>query len=211
MTTALDSSGMKQVFVGAQNVTSVVKGGSLAGAISVRDSEIPSYLNQLNTLASGIATSFNNAQRSGYDMAGAIGGVFFTPPNGIDDAANFAVALSNSDGIAASSDGSTGSSGNLPNLISIGQQSLPSGQNPIDSYANLVSAVGNASAQSQAEATASNSALQQLSDQRSSVSGVSLDEETANLIRYQQSFQAAARVVSTVDQLTQTLLNMGAN
>ena len=42
--------------------------------------------------------------------------------------------------------------------------------------------------------------------QRESVSGVSLDEEAANLLRFQRSYQAAARIMTAADEMTQTLL-----
>ena len=51
--------------------------------------------------------------------------------------------------------------------------------------------------------------VQQLTDQRPSVSGVSLDEETTNMIRYQRAYEAGARVVTTVDSMFDTLMNMG--
>ena len=50
--------------------------------------------------------------------------------------------------------------------------------------------------------------LQQLTSQQQSISGVSLDEEATNLITYQQAYEASARVISTVDDLNQTALNM---
>ena len=51
--------------------------------------------------------------------------------------------------------------------------------------------------------------LRQLEDQRSSISSVSLDEEAANIVRYQTAYQAAARVVSTVNSLLDTVVNLG--
>jgi flagellar hook-associated protein 1 FlgK len=48
--------------------------------------------------------------------------------------------------------------------------------------------------------------LTQLQNQRSDISGVSLDEEAANLIQYQRAYEAAADVVSTIDQLTDTVI-----
>jgi len=45
--------------------------------------------------------------------------------------------------------------------------------------------------------------LQQLLNQRNSISGVSMDEEAANLVRYQRAYQAAARVVNIIDEMTQ--------
>jgi flagellar hook-associated protein 1 FlgK len=64
-------------------------------------------------------------------------------------------------------------------------------------------------ANAKASSDASDLVMQQLSDQRASVSGVSLDEESANLIRYQRAYQASALVVTTVDELTQVVLAMG--
>jgi flagellar hook-associated protein 1 FlgK len=76
-------------------------------------------------------------------------------------------------------------------------------------YSNLVLQVGNLGANAQASVTASNLSVQQLTDQRSAVSGVSLDEESTNMIKFQRAYQAAARIVTTVDAMTQTVLAMG--
>ena len=95
--------------------------------------------------------------------------------------------------------------------MAVQTQALPSGANPLDSYANVVSLTGNVTAQAQAEVSASTASLNQLNDQRGSISGVSIDQESANLITYQRAFEAAARVVTTVDQLTQTIIGMGAS
>jgi flagellar hook-associated protein 1 FlgK len=51
--------------------------------------------------------------------------------------------------------------------------------------------------------------LQQLQYQRDAISGVSLDEEATSLIQYQRAFQAAARVVNTIDECLQTALQIG--
>jgi flagellar hook-associated protein 1 FlgK len=71
--------------------------------------------------------------------------------------------------------------------------------------------VGNLTQQAQAESDAATSSLNQLNDQWGAVSGVSIDEESTNLITYQRAFEAAARVISTVDELTQTVIGMGAS
>jgi len=81
-----------------------------------------------------------------------------------------------------------------------------SGQPPASAYADLVAANGVRTQQ----ASASRDAFERLQQQdlaaREAVSGVNLDEEAANLLRLQQSFQAAAQVISTADTLFQTLL-----
>jgi len=73
----------------------------------------------------------------------------------------------------------------------------------------MVSQSGNLAAQAQAENTASTTNVNQLTNQLGSISGVSINEETTNLLNYQNAFSAAARVVTTVDQLTTDVLNMG--
>jgi len=193
-----------------QDITSQIQGGQLGGTIQIRDQIIPQLFTQLNTLASQFATSFNTQHTAGFDTSGNAGQNFFTPlPTTTDAAANFGVAITDPSLIAASSDGSAGSNGNLEQLIALQNQQLPSGANPIDMYSNLVLQVGNLGANAKANVTASNLSVQQLTDQRSSVSGVSLDEETTNMIKYQRAYEAGARVVTTVDSMFDTLMAMG--
>ena len=50
--------------------------------------------------------------------------------------------------------------------------------------------------------------VEQLTSRRESISGVNLDEEMANLIRYQQAFTASARMITLVDEMMDELLNL---
>lgn len=201
--------GMQDVFAQGQDITTTIQGGNLGAAIQVRDQDIPGILTQLNTLAGDFATSMNTAQAAGFDLNGNPGQPLFSFTAG-GAAASLSLATTDPDAIAASSDGTPGSNGNIANLMAVETQALPSGQTPTESYANLVSTSGNFASQAQAELTASTTSLTQLNDQLGSLSGVSINEETANLLNYQNAFSAAARVVTTVDQLTQTVLSMGA-
>lgn len=60
-----------------------------------------------------------------------------------------------------------------------------------------------------AELGSAQAVLQQLQDQRGSLSGVSLDEEASHLVQYQNAYNAAAHVVTTVNDLLRTVINMG--
>jgi flagellar hook-associated protein 1 FlgK len=51
--------------------------------------------------------------------------------------------------------------------------------------------------------------LQQLQDERGSISGVSLDEEAANVVQFQTAYQASARVISTIDSMLADAVNLG--
>jgi flagellar hook-associated protein 1 FlgK len=192
------------------DVTSSIQGGTLGGAITVRDQTVPGFLSSLNTLASQFATAFNTAQTQGFDSNGNTGTDFFSlPTGGTGAAAGISVGITNPSQVAVSSDGSAGSNGNVANLSGVLTSNLPSGQTPAGAYSTLVFQVGNAASSTSAESSAISSNLLQLTNQQSSVSGVSIDEETTNLIRYQTSYEAAARIVSTIQQLSTVTLNMG--
>lgn len=76
-------------------------------------------------------------------------------------------------------------------------------------YAQLVSDVGNKTREIKVTGEAQKSLLDQAIAARESQSGVNLDEEAANMIRYQQAYQAAARIIDTGSRLFDTLLSMG--
>jgi flagellar hook-associated protein 1 FlgK len=194
------------------DITTTLQGGQLGGAIQIRDQVIPSYLTQLNTLASQFASAFNAAQAKGYDSNGKAGQNFFSvPASGAGAAAGISVSITDPSQIAISSDGTSGSNGNVANLSAALTNALPSGQTPSQAYANLVFQVGNDTSNASAQSTAIGQNLTQLTNQQGSVSGVSIDEETTNLIRYQTAYEAAARIVSTIQQLGTVTLDMGSS
>jgi flagellar hook-associated protein 1 FlgK len=208
--TSNNTSGFADVVAQGQDITSQITGGQLAGTINIRDQVIPDLLNRLDTLANQFETSFNTQNQAGFDLSGNAGGNFFTPPTAVTgSAANFSVAITDPSLIAASSDGSAGSNGNVAQLIGIRDTNLPAGSKPLDMFANLVLQVGTLGSNAKADSDAASASLQQVTDQRGAVSGVSLDEETTNMIRYQRAYQAAARVVTTVNSMYDSLLSMG--
>jgi flagellar hook-associated protein 1 FlgK len=77
----------------------------------------------------------------------------------------------------------------------------------IENYGQLVSGVGSATRQVQSSLDAQSVVLGNVESEQLSRSGVNLDEEAANLIRFQQAYQAAAQVVAVVSTLFDTLLN----
>lgn len=192
-----------------QDITASLTGGALGGALATRDVNVPQVSEQLSTLATQFGAAMNDAQAQGYDANGDQGAALFTFSSVGSGAANISLALTSASGLALSSDGSAGSSGNLASLLSVQSSVLPSGQTPTDTYAGIVEAIGNASATNAGSLTATNAALSQLTAQQASESGVSIDEETTNLLRFQQAYTAAAKVVSVVNDLYSTLMNMG--
>ena len=76
-------------------------------------------------------------------------------------------------------------------------------------YAQLVSQVGNKTHELQLTSLAQTSMVNQIIQTQQSISGVNLDEEAANLMRYQRAYQAAGRVIQTANTLFDTLLSLG--
>jgi flagellar hook-associated protein 1 FlgK len=96
----------------------------------------------------------------------------------------------------------------VANLTALQTSALPSGESATTMSANLVYQVGNLTANATAQSSAIALNLTALNNQQTSISGVSIDQESANLIRFQQSYEAAAKVVSTINSLFNTTISM---
>ena len=211
------TTGFQDVFSQATDITSSITGGNLAGDIQLRDQEIPTLQASLDTLASGLANSVNTQNAAGFDLKGNAGGNIFVPPTGVAGSAiNLAVAITDPNLIAASADGTAGNNanataGNNANataLANLQSQNIISGQNPINYYSGIVFQVGNDASNASAGLSGEQLIIQQLQNQQNAVSGVSLDQEGANLVQFQNAYAAASRVASIIASLFQTTINM---
>ena len=215
-------SGLHDIYAQGTDITSSIVSGELGGQLQARDQQIPAIQNQLDTLAADLANAVNTVQTGGFDLNGNPTGsvnlsgnpqapvnLFTPPPVGVTGAAaSLSVAITNPALIAASSDASAGSNGNAEALYALNSQAVVNGESPTDYYSGIVFNVGNATSNATAEQTASNLVLQQLNDQNSAVSGVSLDEEAANLVQYQQAYSASAQVITAINDMMYAVVNM---
>jgi flagellar hook-associated protein 1 FlgK len=129
-----------------------------------------------------------------------------SPGSNAGAAENMAVAITDPSQVAASSDGTKGDNANALALAKIQNQAVVNGETATDYYSNLVSTVGNDVSSATDEQEAVGLVLTQLQNQRSDISGVSLDEEAANLIRYQRAYEAAAEVVAAINDMTNEVI-----
>jgi flagellar hook-associated protein 1 FlgK len=133
---------------------------------------------------------------------------FLVEPTG-RAASAITVALSDtSDIAAANSGGNVGDNRNLLSLIALRDaNSLKGGtQSVYDIYNNAVAQVAVDTRSARANADTEQSLLQSVTDRRDGITGVNLEEEAANLIRYQQAYQAAAQIITTANDVFDTLL-----
>jgi flagellar hook-associated protein 1 len=210
-TQANPTTGFQDVFSQGSDITSTISGGSLGGTIQARDSAIPSVLSSLDSLAANLENSLNTVNQAGTDLNGNPGGNLFVPPpaNGQGAASQMAVAITDPSQIAASLDGSSGDNSNLTAMLNVQNQAIVQGQTPLDAYSTLIFNIGNQVSTAQSEAQSSQALSQQIQNQIGSISGVSINEEAANLIQFQQAYQAAAQVASIINSLTATAINLG--
>jgi flagellar hook-associated protein 1 FlgK len=176
-------------------------GGQLGALLGLYDStsgtgQLQSYITGpggLNAVASSLASTVNGAI-AGADTSGPSAPPFFTGATAATIAVNPAIAMSTTSPpyTAAEASAVNGLSGGVAN----------------QTYNAFVAKVGADVQSVQNGLQTGQSLLTAISNQRQSVSGVSLDEEMTNLIQQQQAYQAAARVMNAIDSTLTTLLNV---
>ena len=193
-------------------ITGNISSGKLGGYLEVRDGLIPDYQDQLNTLASTIMEKVNALHTSGYDLYGDSGASFFAGTSAADMAVSSDI-LSDPGKIAAASstDGATNDGSNASAIAEL-QNSLvlDSGTKTFSEYYNaLVSDVGETVKSTDASYQSQSDKVTFCKNQRDSVSAVSSDEELTKLALYQNAYSAAAKVMTVLDEMMKTLINMG--
>jgi flagellar hook-associated protein 1 FlgK len=202
------------------DITSAIAGGKIKGWLDVRDGYAEDYINRLDTLAQSIVTEVNALHQNGFGLttdplSGApITGQDFFVASGTT-AATMAInpVISNDvNRIAAATTAATvpGDNRNAVAIASLQSQATMSGGQASfnDFYSALVGSVGSDVRNASANHDYEDSMVTQLENYRESVAGVSLDEEMINLVKYQHAYEAAARVITTVDEMLNTVLNM---
>ncbi len=198
------------------DITSRIQGGSMGGALSIRDTVLPGFSTQLDELALDLVTAVNTQHRAGYDLNGNTDNYFFSDLTVVTNAAGLiqlhADVDGNPDAIAAAEDPLMlpGDNRNALALADLAEQQLATGNSLTfnEAYAGLVGEVGVATRRASDEATMRATSISHIETIRDSQAGVSLDEEMANLIQFQRGYQASARVLSAVDEVIQTLINL---
>jgi flagellar hook-associated protein 1 len=193
------------------DVTSNLTGGALGGFLQARDTELPAYSSALDSLAYAIGNQVNQQNEQGVDSSGNPGQAIFTLPTSQTGAAAAIQVLPTSPAAiaaAAPSEGSAGN-GNATALANLATENIVGNQTASGFLASFLGQIGSDTAAATTDNTAQQATLTQLTTQRDSLSGVSLDEEASNLTQYQRSYQAASQVFTIVDSLMASAINLG--
>ena len=201
-------------------ISSEITSGKMAGWLQTRDTKIAGYMSNLDDLAVNLATEVNALHVNGFDRNGVAGIDFFKPSGAADMAVN-PLILADPNLIAAASVAGTvpGDASNAAAIADLRTALTMGGDpdtNPItlptstfDDAANaLVSQVGHDVQEATSYQSHQADMLAYLDNYRESVSGVNLDEEMVNLVKYQAAYNAAAKMISMGDEMLNSLMNM---
>lgn len=191
------------------HVLQKIKGGELGAISDVYSSKIPDYEEKLDNVITSLFKSVNSIHSSGYSNEDP-------PQTNINFFSSYEAGvlkinseiLDDPSKIAVSADGTPGNGDIALQIADLNNQQLINGSTLVESYSSLISDVGSDKASSDSLSSSSALVLQQLQTQKSSYSGVSLDEEMANVIKFQRSYDASAKLISIADEMLQTLLQM---
>ncbi len=187
-----------------------IEGGSLAGLLDVFNEKIPNYLDQLDTLADNIASQVNSAHSNGYNLAGTTGIEFFNGSN--SGAANIKMnqAIVNDPTLIATRGATEGVGANsvAESIFNLQFDNFVANETPTDFYISLVTEIGSEIDDVSFLRYSHELITQQMQNQRDEISGVSLDEEMTKLVQYEQAYQAAAKIIQTVDEMIGTVLEL---
>ncbi|HTS18872.1 MAG TPA: flagellar hook-associated protein FlgK [Verrucomicrobiae bacterium] len=194
-----------------QTVTPLtLTGGSMAGEIDARDGSVATLNNNLNTLASQLITAVNTVHETGYGLNGTSKALFFTGSDASDIAVNTALVNDPSLIQASGTKGVTGDNTVALEMAQLANQLNPNLDNQTfgQSYDNTVATLGQSLSSASNEVSDQDTVQQMLSQQRSSISGVSLVEEMGNLSAYQTAYEASAHFMNAIDQMLQILVSL---
>jgi flagellar hook-associated protein 1 FlgK len=193
---------------------SEIAGGRIGGLVHLRDTVVPAYSAGLDQLAFDVASAVNTVHQTGFDANGAAGGAYFTA---LGAAAGAATALevapavaADSNLIAASGTGAIGDNATARALAALRDSKFARGgtATAVEAWGQLAYRIGTDLASARSANSAGEQVMQQLEQLRAQVSGVSMDEEAANLVRFQRAYEANARYFTTVNDLLDTLMGM---
>ena len=197
-TVALDGTGTK-VTIGGSVAT--LTGGAAQAQTELLGTILPNYQAQLDAVANTLASTVNTQHQAGQDLSGTAGGPFFSGSG----AASIKVAITDPSKVAAAAATGTASLDGSNAQAIAAMSLLPNGADV--TYRILVAKLGSDSAQATQQSATQAAITSNVDTLQSQASGVSYDDEVTNLLTFQRAYQASSRVLTTIDDMLDTLIN----
>jgi len=205
----VEVNGKLNIVTSQDNIPANISGGELYALTDSYSNYIPKYQNDLDLIIKTLVDSVNSVHTSGYSIN--------NPPqtniNFFEGYENGVLKINSeilldSNKIAISSDGTQGNGDIAIQIAELNSQKLLNGLSLSDNYSALVSEIGNNKLSADQQAESSQLILQQLEQQKMSYSGVSIDEEMTNMLIFQRSYDASAKLIQIADEMLETLLSL---
>jgi flagellar hook-associated protein 1 FlgK len=198
-----------------KDVTERISGGSLSGFLKVRDDVIPEVVEKIDHLAFNLSNSINSIHSKAYNRNGTNGVNFFQASSGLHGAAaGFSVSSEVQNDLLniASADAPNSSADNKALLRMTDLQQAPIFEGGTANFVDLASSiVGKIGAQARSVydgLETQDGLFIQLETFNKEVSGVSLDEEAMDMLKFQKAFDANAKMIQVADSMMETVLNL---
>lgn len=199
-----------KIYFGDSDKTVNMGSGKLQGLLNTHNQEIPDHLDRLDRLAVHLAESVNEIHVTGENLAGTTNISFFAAS--VSGAADFKMndaILQDISLIATRLPAEAEGSGSIAQSISDLQYNKGmNGSTDLEYYHGMLTELGNKIQETGFLEQSQRLIVEQLQNQKEAVSGVSLDEEMTRLIQYEQAYQAAAKIINTVDEMVDTVLSL---
>ena len=185
-------------------------GGSMQGTIDVRDNELVALRTDVDTLAGTLISEVNTVHAGGFGLGGTSGENFFNGTNASDIAVNTNLV---NDSSLIQAGGVAGAVGDNTVAVALAQladkkHGALGNQTFNQRYGETVATLGQELNSTNTQLSNQQLVENMLTRQRDSVSGVSLDEEMTDLIKFQRAFEASARLITTIDEMLVTVVNL---
>jgi flagellar hook-associated protein 1 FlgK len=202
------------IHIGSKEVGSRIQNGEIGGLLALGESVRNELLAPFRSLVGSVIDEVNTIHAQGYGLDGSTGMDFFSPSDTSDPETliwNFSVAVTDPASVAAAQ-GPGSLPGDNRNALLMGELRLKgamAGATFDDYYRNMVSVAGSMSRAASDSARFEGALMSDLSRRMDSVSGVSLEEEAVNMVKFQHAFEAGARIIKVTDELLETVINLG--
>ncbi|MGZ4437604.1 MAG: flagellar hook-associated protein FlgK [Nocardioides sp.] len=170
--------------------------GEVGGTMQVLGTDLPDYMTQLDSVVSTLASQVNTQHQAGKDLDGNPGAAFFSGTT----AATLSVAITDPRQVAAA-DPAKGA------LDASNADALAGLDMGAAAYRQLITRFGVTVSSAKQVSANQDVVAAQVDASRESLSGVSVDEEMVNLLAAQRGYEGAARVLTTLDSVLDTLIN----
>jgi flagellar hook-associated protein 1 len=198
-----------------QDVTDRVESGSLGGLLSVRDQSIPNVTGKIDQLAFNLANEVNRVHQASFTRDGKQGAAFFADPGSLDGAASklklSGEVMGDLSNIAtAQSPNASGDNRGALRMADLQSAAIFDGgkSNFTDLASSIVGTLGVQARSAYQGLETQQGLVEQLGSFQKEVSGVSLDEEAMNMLKFQKAFDASAKMIQLADNMLETVINL---